>query len=68
MLTFANADILAEYLRRAEHAHKVSGAPDAGWSDWYAEFIATDFLPIWDKIPKGNDVFLPGDVAPTEIK
>lgn len=59
MLTFANADILAEYLRRAEHAHKVSGAPDANWSDWYANFIFSR---------RDAPVFLPGDVAPTVIK
>lgn len=61
MITFANAALLAEYLRRAEHAHKVSGAADTGWSDWYARFIfaAARHNP--------NEAFLPGDTAPTTL-
>lgn len=61
MITFANAELLAEYLRRAEHAHKVSGAPDKGWPDWYANWISKAAAPVRLRYT----TFLPGDIAPT---
>lgn len=68
MLTFANAAILAEYLRRAEYAHKVSGQPNAGWSDWYAKWISSEASYTNGQAKRKAQVFLPGDIAPTVAK
>jgi catechol 2,3-dioxygenase-like lactoylglutathione lyase family enzyme len=44
--TFASTNDLASALRRAEAAHgeheKRTGQHDANWSDWYAEYIASE--------------------------
>lgn len=74
MITFANAALLAEFLRRAEYAHKVSGAPDKGWSDWYAHYIdaaashSVSLPAVYATRRTGTvEVFTPGDVAPTTV-
>ena len=44
--SFANAQDLANAMRRAEAAHgeheKRTGVRDANWSDWYAEYMVAD--------------------------
>jgi catechol 2,3-dioxygenase-like lactoylglutathione lyase family enzyme len=44
--TFASSTELAATLRRAAAAHgeheKRTGRPDAGWPDWYAEYMAAE--------------------------
>lgn len=73
MITFANAELLSQYLRCAETAHKASGASADSWSDWYAHYIDGRIhggghgAGVANANVRTFQTFLPGDTAPTDI-
>lgn len=68
MITFANAALLEAFLRAAETAHKLSGAPAHDWANWYARYLERHATYPEERPAHGSvQVFTPGDSAPTSI-